>query len=166
MTPEQIWTLYKLTHQDYTLSGMTDQNYDDFILSLKTKPKPIKKVKKQPEIDLDTVYRAAILAANKAGDEWVINYVSGINPSIDLNEQIDGRTLDCVGYAYLQFWDRRTKVSKWAFKTQQSRSVNFEIPHKYSNRKDWGLVNVCVLAAFEVFKDAGVKGVTFKTYQD
>ena len=167
MTPEQIWNLYKLTHQDYTESLMSDEEYEH-LLSTFTKPKKqIKKpIKVSAVINFNNVYHDAILAANKAGDEWIMKHVQGITPSVDLLSQIYGKRLDVDGSAYLQFWDRRTKVSKWATKISNNNSVHFDIPHKYSIRKDWGLINACVVAAFEVFKNAGVKGVTLKTYYD
>ena len=118
-------------------------------------------------MDCKAIVNEAIVAANKAGDEWMANakpryavYQNGCNV---------GTMLDNCGNAHLQFKDARTATFK-AFKRagfiRGTGNKVVEIQHRYKPRQEHGLQIACVEAAEQVFKQHGITDVRVWDYID
>jgi hypothetical protein len=168
----QTWAIKCLGGGDVREQNLTRGQADHMIKQLKdakaAKTPAAAKVKKSP---FEAVIRAAVKAADKAGDEWMeaatkrgpaFRVVQRANPLDDSSPIVKdfGGMLDVCGIVYVQITDKRTAFAKW-MKSQNPHGHNHSVrvPHKYRMRQEMGLMEACETAALGVLRDAGIKGV-------
>lgn len=174
-TKRQTYAIFVLGGGDVREQNLTRQAASDLIEKLsaakeaKTKQKYIPKAKREKAAKTDpfiAILAAANKAADEAGDEWLKNarpsvqVVQRANPFDDTSPIIRAYEpmLDVCGMAGITIRDRRTIFAKWV-KANQGYNGIVHLAHKHKGRQEWGLNDACVLAAFRVLTENGVKGI-------
>jgi len=111
--------------------------------------------KRNDDLIFETLWAAALGAANQAGDKWVAEHTQPIWAVKD-GDRIVGTMLDVCGIVYIRCSDKRSKFWKWAVKNQLAYSISLALNHKYRNRQEQGLNEACCYAALEVLTKAGI----------
>jgi len=110
----------------------------------------------------------AVVAANKAGDEWMAKASPKYVVTDDAGSN-HGTLLDLCGNAHVQFRDKRSKNYKDCVKldlVRKSGNGVFELEHKYRHRQEHGLAMACAEAAKKVLESHGITDLRIWSYID
>lgn len=154
---KQLFLLQRLTGVSHAGKGLTVDAASELIdKALEEKEKRQAGLTDMAGKLYSSLYKKAIDAANKAGEEWLKN-----NPDIKFGV-IDPETKNLVGVhgsigrAWITWPNRDCDFYKWLNKEMyDGQRKEIRLAHRYIDRMEGELQLACERAAFEVFKRSG-----------
>lgn len=156
-TQQQLWTLRRLTGEDHRGKGLTRDRASELIeQAIEAKEARKEGLTGVAEQFFTAVYKKAVQAANRAGDDWMRR---NQEPVFSIKDGESGERVGVhgsIGAAWISWPKAGTTFHKWMMEhIYDGQKKVVRIPHRYAERLEGHLVLACERAAFEVLKSSG-----------
>lgn len=156
-TQKQLFYLQRLTGKNYAGKGLTVDAAADLIdQALKEKEEKRAGLTSIAEQLYSGLYKKAVDAANKAGEEWLKANSEAKFAVVDPGSNTRIGVHGTIGRAWVTWPNRGSDFYKWLIKDMydgQKKEIRFA--HKYTDRLEGELQLACERAAYEVLKRSG-----------
>lgn len=154
-TNKQLWTLHLLSGRkiDYRGKGLTRDQASELITKLRQERSEASQTSIMRDAMFEAVYRKALSAADKAGDQWFEEHPEPVFRIHDPQSGISIGVHDRIGDVFI-VWPKDTVFGRWL--RQNARNGQYDyvyLPHKYFGRPEFGLQKATTEAAKEVLSD-------------